>query len=40
MTALVLGTRALELLADRNAEPQAAQNARDMLTAAARESAR
>jgi len=36
MTALVLDTRALEVLADRMADPRAARRVRNMLTAAAR----
>jgi predicted nucleic acid-binding protein len=36
MTALVLDTRALEVVADRQADPAAARRVRNMLTAAAR----
>jgi hypothetical protein len=36
MAALVLDTRALEVLADRRADPQAARRVRNMLTAAGR----
>ncbi|MGC8513206.1 MAG: hypothetical protein ACP5P1_09270 [Acidimicrobiales bacterium] len=36
MTALVLDTRAVEVLADRRADPTATKRVRAMLTAAAR----
>jgi hypothetical protein len=36
MTALVLDTRALEVISDRRADPEAARHVRNMMTAAAR----